>query len=147
MPNNNTCSCSCNCNTENDDSSCVTNSAKTKVYACVGASNVGVISFELAKALHQANHYQMGCTAGFLTGVFEIENKMQEEGNQDLMIDGCPIACLQKLFEQNGIKGCKHIIVTDFGINKEATLDFDPGLIKQLAEKILLGKIDTNKEF
>lgn len=70
-------------------------------------------------------------------GEFEVENIIQQEGNQDLVIDGCPISCLQKLFEQKGIEGFKHIIVTEFGINKEATFDFDPAIIKQLIDKIL----------
>jgi len=137
MTNNNTCSCSCNCNTGEGTSKCVTNLAENKVYACGGASNVGMISLELAKTLHLENHYKMGCASGVAAGEFEVENIIQQEGNQDLVIDGCPISCLQKLFEQKGIEGFKHIIVTEFGINKEATFDFDPAIIKQLIDKIL----------
>ena len=137
MTNENTCSCSCNCNTGEGNSKCATNLATNKVYACGGASNVGVISFELAKTLHLKNQYKMGCTSGVAAGEFEVQNTIQQEGNQDLVIDGCPIACVQKIFEQKGIEGFKHIIVTEFGINKEAAFNFEPATIKQLIDKIL----------
>ncbi len=51
-------SCSTCCSSETNSScyvGCVTNDAPTSVYACAGASNVGVISFELTKALHPKN--------------------------------------------------------------------------------------------
>lgn len=136
MENKNTCSCSCNCNTGEGNSKCVTNLTETKVYACGGASNVGMISLELAKTLHRENQYKMGCASGIAAGEFEVENTIQQEGNQDLVIDGCPISCVQKIFEQKGIKGFKHFIVTEYGISKEATFEFEPALVKQLIAKI-----------
>jgi uncharacterized metal-binding protein len=44
---------------------------------------------------------------------------------------------VQKILEQKGIKGFKHIIVTEFGIDKEATFDFEPAIIIQMIDKIM----------
>jgi uncharacterized metal-binding protein len=36
----------------------------------------------------------------------------------NLVIDGCPVDCAKKVFEQAGIKGYRYLRVTDLGIDK-----------------------------
>lgn len=131
------CSCSCSCGTDSSCSEgCVSNSAPTKVYACAGASNVGVISFELAKALHTAGKYEMGCSTCIGAGDCGCGGTITPEGKKDLLIDGCKVACLRKMFEKKGITEFNHVIVTQLGVKKEGTFEIEPGLIPILMEKI-----------
>ncbi|HNX36991.1 MAG TPA: putative zinc-binding protein [Candidatus Cloacimonadota bacterium] len=131
------CSCSCNCGSDSSCSEgCVTNDATTGVYACAGASNVGVISFELTKALHLANKYKMGCSTCVGAGDCGCGGTVTLEGKKDLLIDGCKVACLRKMFEKKGITEFNHVIVTQLGVKKEPTFDFDPALIDALLSKL-----------
>lgn len=130
----NECSCSCGCGSELSD--CVTNNAPTKVYACAGASNVGIISFELTKALHTAGKYEMGCSVCVGAGDCGCGGTVTEDGKKDLLIDGCKVACLKKMFEKKGINNFNHVIVTQLGVKKEGTFDYEPCLIEKLVQKI-----------
>ncbi|MBP7205862.1 MAG: putative zinc-binding protein [Candidatus Cloacimonetes bacterium] len=112
------------------------NEAPTKVYACAGASNVGVISFELTKALHLANRYEMGCSTCIGAGDCGCGGTVTESGRKDLLIDGCKVACLKKMFQKKGITDFDHVIVTQLGVRKEGTFDFDPELIPALLDKL-----------
>ncbi|HOZ01509.1 MAG TPA: putative zinc-binding protein [Candidatus Syntrophosphaera sp.] len=134
MKGNNACSCSCDCGS--DVSDCVANAAATSVYACGGASNVGVISFELTKALHLANRYKMGCATCIGAGDCGCGGTVTEDGKKDLLIDGCKAGCLKKMFEKKGITEFNHVIVTQLGVKKEPTFDFDPGLIDKLLDRL-----------
>ncbi len=135
-----TCSCSCGCDTETTGScsdGCVTNDAPTSVYACAGASNVGVISFELTKALHTAGRYKMGCSVCVGGGDCGCGGTVTPQGRKDLLIDGCKASCLKKMFQKKGITNFDHVIVTQLGVKKEGTFDIEPGLIEKLMDKLL----------
>jgi uncharacterized metal-binding protein len=135
--NESTCSCGCGSDSGSDCSSgCVTNDASTKVYACAGASNVGVISFELTKALHLANRYEMGCSTCIGAGDCGCGGTVTSDGKKDLLIDGCKVACLRKLFEKKGITNFNHVIVTQLGVKKEGTFDYDKAIIDKLIEQL-----------
>lgn len=131
----NECGCSCGCGS-GCSSGCVSNDAPTKVYACAGASNVGVISFELTKALHLAGRYEMGCSTCIGAGDCGCGENVTPEGRKDLLIDGCKVACLKKMFEKQGITDFNHVIVTQLGIRKEGVFDFGPDVIPTLLDKI-----------
>ncbi len=137
--NENECGCSCGCGTENGSScseGCVTNDAPTSVYACAGASNVGVISFDLTKALHLAGKYKMGCSTCIGSGDCGCGGTETADGRKDLLIDGCKVACLKKMFEKKGITNVNHVIVTQLGIRKEGTFNYDPAIIPDLMQKL-----------
>ncbi len=129
--------CGCSCGTSSSCSDgCVSNDAPTKVYACGGASNVGVISFDLTKALHLAGKYEMGCSTCIGAGDCGCGGTETPDGKKDLLIDGCKVACLKKMFEKKGITNFNHVIVTQLGVKKEATFDYESPLIGKLMEKL-----------
>jgi uncharacterized metal-binding protein len=138
MPENeSTCSCGCNSNSgSNCSEGCVTNDAPTSVYCCTGASNVGVISFELTKALHLANRYKMGCATCIGAGDCGCGGTETADGKKDLLIDGCKVGCLKKMFEKKGITNFNHVIITQLGIKKEPTFEFDESIIGKLMDKL-----------
>lgn len=135
----NECGCSCGCGTDGGSScseGCVTNDAPTSVYACAGASNVGVISFDLTKALHTAGRYKMGCSVCIGAGDCGCGGTQTADGRKDLLIDGCKVGCLKKMFEKNGITNFNHVIVTQLGVKKEGTFDYEAGLLEKLMDKL-----------
>jgi uncharacterized metal-binding protein len=97
---------------------------------------VGVISFELAKALHLTDKYELGCSTCIGAGDCGCGGTVTEEGKKDLLIDGCKVACLKKMFESKGITNFNHVIVTQLGVKKEGTFDYDPTVISSLITKI-----------
>ena len=131
------CSCSCGCGTDSDcTEGCVSNDAPTSVYACAGASNVGVISFELTKALHSAGKYKMGCSVCVGGNDCGCGGTVTPDGKKDLLIDGCKVGCLKKMFEQKGITEFNHVIVTQLGVRKEGTFEIEEGLLDRLLSKL-----------
>jgi uncharacterized metal-binding protein len=129
----NECTCSCDCGADTD---CVTNDAPTSVYCCTGASNVGVISFDLTKALHLANRYKMGCSVCAGGGDCGCGGTETADGIKDLLIDGCKAACLRKMFEKKGITNFNHVIITQLGIKKEGTFEYEASLLDKLMNKL-----------
>ncbi|MDD3578997.1 MAG: putative zinc-binding protein, partial [Candidatus Cloacimonetes bacterium] len=87
-------------------------------------------------ALHLANKYEMGCSTCIGAGDCGCGGTVTADGKKDLLIDGCKVACLKKLFENKGITNFNHLIVTQLGVRKEGTFTFPPELIPDLLEKI-----------
>ncbi len=131
------CSCDCSCNSGiNCSSGCVDNDAPASVYACAGASNVGIISFELTKALHMAGKYKMGCSVCVGAGDCSCGSVTDSEQPKDLLIDGCAVACLKKMFDKQGKTHYNHVIVTQLGIKKEGIFSYPPDTIEILMQKL-----------
>jgi uncharacterized metal-binding protein len=127
------CDCDCGCDA---DTKCVTNDAPTRVYACAGASNVGIISMDLTIALHKAGKYKMGCSVCVGAGDCGCGSTVTPDGRKDLLIDGCKVSCLKKMFEKKGITEFNHIIVTQLGVAKEPTFEYAPSTIDTLITKL-----------
>lgn len=130
------CNCDCGSGSSSSDSKCVTNDAPTSVYACAGASNVGIISMDLTIALHKANRYKMGCSVCIGAGDCNCTETDPSETKKHLLIDGCKTGCLKKMFDSKGITNYNHAIVTQLGIAKEPTFDYDKDLIPKLLVKL-----------
>ncbi len=128
--------CSCSCGSDCSEDSCATNAAPANVYACAGASNVGIISLEMAKALHLQNRYKMGCSACVAVGDCGCGSNIGEDAPKDLLIDGCNVGCLKKTFDKLGKTHYAHVVVTQLGVKKEANFDFTEAQIGNLTQKI-----------
>jgi uncharacterized metal-binding protein len=131
------CGCSCSCgDTGSCASDCVTNEAPSSVYACAGASNVGIISLGLSMALHRENRYKMGCSVCVGAGDCSCGDSPDPDAPKDLLIDGCKVGCLKKMFDKQGKTHYHHVIVTQMGVRKEPTFDQDPKTLKRLMQKL-----------
>jgi len=95
-----------------------------------------MISLDLAIALHKANRYQMGCSVCEGAGDNCCGGTESADGKKDLLIDGCKVGCLKKMFEKKGITNFNHVIVTQMGVKKEGTFNYEQGLIEKLMEKL-----------
>lgn len=128
--------CSCSCGSDCGDQSCVSNAAPSSVYACAGASNVGIISLELAKTLHTAGKYKMGCSVCVAVGDCGCGSEFDASSPRDLLIDGCKVGCLKKIFDKLGKTHYNHVVVTQLGVKKQPTFDFAEGLLEELMDKL-----------
>ncbi|MDI3503543.1 MAG: hypothetical protein PWP64_479 [Candidatus Cloacimonadota bacterium] len=126
--------CSCSCGSDCSADGCVTNTAASSVYACAGASNVGIISLELAKALHNENRYTLGCSSCVAVG--DCGCGSDNEGPKDLLIDGCKVGCVKKIFDKQGKTHYNHVVVTQLGVKKEPNFDFSEAQINALLKKL-----------
>ncbi len=87
------------------------------VYACSGGANVGEVSDRAARELMSSGCGTMFCLAGLGAG---IQGMVQTARDADLnvVIDGCPVECARKVFDNAGIGNYVQFKVTDLGIEK-----------------------------
>lgn len=80
---------------------CTCNTSETKiVFACSGASDLGMITDLVSKRLHIAGKRKMNCLAVVGAG---IKKSIDQFKSKDvLVIDGCSIACGKRMMEHHG---------------------------------------------
>ena len=89
------------------------------VFACSGCSDVGEVADKAARALSKAGFGKMSCLAGLggnLSGFVESAKGADE----NIVIDGCPVACAKKIFERIGVTPSSYIL-TEMGLVKGET--------------------------
>ena len=93
--------------------------AKRKVlfYACSGGANVAEVADRAARDLMLAGEGTMWCLAGLGAG---IESLIETARDADLnvVIDGCPMDCAKKIFDNVGVTNYVQIKSTDLGMEK-----------------------------
>ena len=102
-------------------SECGCGSSKCKktvlLYACSGGANVAEVADKVARELMFAGQGTMFCLAGLGAG---IQGMVQTARDADvnLVIDGCPMDCARKIFDNWSLTNYIQIKVTDLGIEK-----------------------------
>lgn len=121
---------------KNKEVKCSCGAGNKVVLSCSGASDVGAISDQVARALAVAGHRKMGCMAKIGAG---IEKAIEEFKTKDiLVIDGCPVACGRKALDRNNFENYKHMIVTNQGLIKGKSPANDDNV-----QKVLKGAIEA----
>ncbi len=78
--------------------------------------------------------YCLAGVGGHVSGI--VESSKSAAGV--IAVDGCGVKCALKSLEAAGVPTTQHIVLTDLlGIEKNADLFPDAGLIKQTKEKII----------
>jgi uncharacterized metal-binding protein len=86
------------------------------VLACAGCSFAGGLAYDLAKELERRGYAEMSCLAGVAAEKPAFLRKIR---NRPVwIIDGCPIACADGIFEKLGLTPAAHIRLDTNGINK-----------------------------
>ena len=114
------------------------------IYACSGAADVGEISDRVARTLRNNGFGNMTCLAAIgahLSGFIESAKAADE----NITIDGCPVACARKNLEHIGVTP-KSYILTEMGLVKGKT-EVSDEIIEVVCSKISSGdvKIKTDK--
>jgi len=114
------------------------------IFACDGAASVGQVGNEVAKDLtNRGVGARMCCTAAVGAGS-EVHVNIGKNAKRVIVINGCANKCTSKIMEQRGIKVDYEFTISEMGIKKIPTLDFDPEDVKKIAE-IIAEKVGYNK--
>ncbi|MEO0250596.1 MAG: putative zinc-binding protein [candidate division WOR-3 bacterium] len=119
--------------TSND--TCCSDVAKTLIVACSGSSNVGQISNNLMIELHKSGHRNAFCLAAIGAGHSGFVETAKAA--RTIIIDGCATGCGKKVFDTHGIQATRHIVVTEFGVEKTHNFETVPAETKDLLAKLL----------
>jgi uncharacterized metal-binding protein len=114
---------------------CCSDQAKTLVVACSGSSNVGQISNNVMIELHARGYGNAFCLAAIGAGHSGFVETAKAA--RMIVIDGCPVGCGEKTFENHGIQPTRHIIVTEFGIEKTHNFNTVAAETKDVLAKLL----------
>ena len=104
------------------------------IYACSGAANTGYLADQVARGLSKDKAGGMTCLAAMganLSGFVESA----KSADQNIIIDGCQVACGKKIFDNLGLSNYQHFILTSFGVEKGKT-DITPEVIGRVASDI-----------
>jgi len=120
------CSCNCSCGDE-----------KVKlIYSCSGAANTGYLADSVSRKLMKDGIGSMTCLAAVgaeLSGFIE-----SAKSAENIIIDGCPVACGKKIFDKLSLP-YKHYIMTAFEVEKgktEITVDVINRVTEEIADII-----------
>jgi len=107
------------------------------VAACDGASSTGQIGNEVARVL--TNIYpqlvRMCCLSAVAAGS-QVHSKIFRDAKGVIAINGCALKCASNVLRKNGIEPTYEVTITDLGVPKEHTLDFDQETVQSIAQKI-----------
>ena len=105
-------------NSKSAESCCSTGNDKTVLlYSCSGAANVAEIADRAARDLMFDGQGSMFWLAGLGAGIQEMIQSARD-AYLNVVIDGCPLECAKKIFENCDISNYVQTKVTDLGIEK-----------------------------
>jgi uncharacterized metal-binding protein len=113
--------------------SCGGDATAKLLYACAGAANTGYRADQVARKLNRDGAGSMTCLAAVgadLSGFV----RSARDADENIVIDGCPVACGKKIFEARGLP-FTHFVVTDFGVEKKKT-EITPAVIDRVSAEI-----------
>jgi len=91
--------------------------ARTLIFACSGAADVGEIADRTARALHREGRGKMFCLAG-VGGRIPNMVKTTEQADAVLAIDGCTQNCASQCLQSVGIAEFRHLRLAELGFEK-----------------------------
>lgn len=103
------------------------------IFACSGAADVGAIADQAARRLSREGKGRMYCTAGLGGDVQSIVDTARQ-ASLILALDGCGVDCVRHTLERVGLKGYKHVRVTDLGLEKGKSPANDANIAKVAAK-------------
>jgi len=104
------------------------------LYACSGGANVAEIADRAARELMFSGCGSMFCLAGIGAG---IQGMVQtaKDADLNLVLEGCPMDCAKKVFDNAGITNYVQVKVTDLGIEKQKGIRATDEQVARVAAK------------
>lgn len=121
----------------------MTSPDKPLVYSCSGCSNVAQLANDAAVALDRSGFAEMSCIAGVGGGVPKLV-KRARSGRRIIAIDGCPLHCVRHCLANVGVEADQHFTLTEFGLKKRYSTDFERGDVDRLVAAIRSGLADLS---
>jgi uncharacterized metal-binding protein len=88
------------------------------IYACSGAADSGQIADLVARRLDDEEWGGISCLSGVGAGLSGFLDYAKEVDN--IILDGCPVGCGRKMFEQHGLPFTE-VVITNHGVVKGST--------------------------
>lgn len=103
------------------------------IYSCSGSADGGEIADRVTRSLRDEGYARMTCLAGVGAGLSGfVQSAIGADEN--ITIDGCPIACAKKSLERIGVRPISYIL-TDLGLVKHEAPVTDQ-IVAEVLEKI-----------
>ena len=97
--------------------SCGANEPKRIIFPCAGQANVGQLTNLAALQLTEEGYGSIACAALLAIGAESlVANALN--GDEVVILDGCPMLCAKKIAGAQGVAAGQHIVVTELGITK-----------------------------
>jgi uncharacterized metal-binding protein len=106
------------------------------VYACSGASSAAQMANHLAVKLDRLKVAEMSCIAG-VGGDVKPLVQTAKSGRPIVALDGCPLQCAAKILQRHGLVADKHVVLSEWGIQKRKHEDFDAQQAVQVLQRLL----------
>ncbi|MBP2643758.1 MAG: hypothetical protein H6Q67_1645 [Firmicutes bacterium] len=108
----------------------------TLYFACSGGSNVGQIANDACRELTRDGEGKLYCLAaigGHITSFAESA----KTSNVVIAVDGCGVKCALKVLEEANVPVTHHVVLTDWGIEKNKELFPDAVVVQAVKDKIM----------
>ena len=116
---------------------CCEGSGPRLITACSGRSNVGQIANRVMVEMDKMGIAASFCLAGVGAGLSGFVESAR--AGKVILVDGCPVGCGKKIFENNSAQPERYFVVTELGVQKgniDARFEDD--------SKFVLGNIMAN---
>jgi len=107
------------------------------VLTCDGASSVGQVGNEIAKKLTLSNTGARMCCLAAVAANSPTHIKIAKDAKKLVVINGCVLKCASNILEQRGIKPDYVLTISELGIPKAPTLDFNDEDVEKIVLKVL----------
>ncbi|MEB2792981.1 MAG: putative zinc-binding protein [Caldisphaeraceae archaeon] len=117
------------------------------VATCDGASSTGQVGNEVARILTKSypSLVRMCCLAA-VAAESELHSKIFHDAKAVIAINGCPLKCTSRILRSKGIEPAYEVTITELGVPKVSTLDFDEETARRIARRIADGFIKRFQE-
>jgi len=102
------------------------------IYACSGAADSGQIADLVARRLDDEEWGGISCLSGIGAGLSGFLDYAKEVDN--IILDGCPVGCGRKMFEQHGLPFTE-VVITNHSVVKGST-PATPEVVERVANSI-----------
>lgn len=106
------------------------------IYSCSGSSNVAQLANYVAVRLDRLGIAEMSCIAG-VGGDVPALVKKATSGRPAVVIDGCPLACAEKVLGARGVTPERVVRLHERGLKKRRRTDFDDDTREQVFREVL----------
>lgn len=106
------------------------------ILACDGAASVGQVGHQVAVELTNSHETARMCCITAVAAESKVHVDIARRAKKLIVINGCANRCASKVLERLNIPYGYEIVIAKEGVEKVATLDFDPADVQRIAEKI-----------
>ncbi len=111
---------------------CCSDGQSRLIYPCSGGANTGYLADAIARGLTRSGIGKMTCLAGLGADIAGFVESAKSCDN--IVIDGCPVACAAAIFDNRGLP-YRHFVITDYGVKKYRT-EITPSVLAEVESKI-----------